>query len=533
MASLHSAAAMGQTQLLVSLLRDGADPDGRDADDLTALHVAAALGQTSAAAILLQAGASPAAAASSGATPLSAAAAAGNDVIVAALLACGCDPEPRDQRGRTPIEIARAHGHELVAAVLERHTLSRAPVTAAAVAEQPQQLAQQDFPASATATAAPSGGRWSTDVSRRSGETYYVNLDSGETAWELPPGAVVEAEEVAAAPAPVAVPDARPVAADLGPRRAHTPTRPARPSLTADTSTNGSGNGRPAPAGAPPTAAAAAQPPESPRQAELPPSPHTVPPPPPPRAGGSPTSQLLSHLSSSHQLSGRQGQQRQPSGAAAAAAVAMTPQLLEQSERQLAREGEHARAREQLEAVESQLNQLVAEKMMLDPLVRRAGGEGTPTAAGGGGGGAQGSGGGSSTGPAGPEHSAPIVLARSSSAALRIDGLAQERGALRQQLESLEEQMEVAAAAAAAEDGGGGRSRQPAPAATAAQGAGRPRRRRGGGGGAGRGGGFSTQAHMFGADLRAVERQDKADVYHLRAVITITIRPPLDCLRLT
>jgi hypothetical protein len=128
------------------------------------------------------------------------------------------------------------------------------------------------------------------------------------------------------------------------------------------------------------------------------------------------------------------------------------------------------------------------------------------------------------------------VLARSSSAALRIDGLAQERGALRQQLESLEEQMEVAAAAAAAaaaEDGGGGRSRQPAPAATAAQGAGRPRRRRGGGGGAGRGGGFSTQAHMFGADLRAVERQDKADVYHLRAVITITIRPPLDCLRLT
>lgn len=111
---LHDAAAAGDVQRLLGLLKAGANPDEQtsDEDAYTAVHLAALKGEAEAVLVLVTAGASVALCAGRDrSTALHLAAGAGHARAVEALLASGADPRAADGPGRTPLHCAAGGGH--------------------------------------------------------------------------------------------------------------------------------------------------------------------------------------------------------------------------------------------------------------------------------------------------------------------------------------------------------------------------------------------------------------------------------------
>jgi ankyrin repeat protein len=123
MTAMQDAARSGDTERLLALLEQGADPDGPDeaeeADGRTPLGAAAAAGQLAAVELLLERGANPDHAGPDGESALYAAAARGLTEVVARLLAePGVDPNRRSERGWGPLTVAAFAGHAPVVRLL-------------------------------------------------------------------------------------------------------------------------------------------------------------------------------------------------------------------------------------------------------------------------------------------------------------------------------------------------------------------------------------------------------------------------------
>lgn len=120
--ALHLAAFFsGSTDAARLLLDAGADVDAEAAEgtDLHPLHSAAAVGHTEIVGLLLDHGATPDAVQVRGFTALHAAAAIGADAMVDRLLRAGADPARVSADGRTPSAMARELGHPETAATLD------------------------------------------------------------------------------------------------------------------------------------------------------------------------------------------------------------------------------------------------------------------------------------------------------------------------------------------------------------------------------------------------------------------------------
>lgn len=120
--ALHLAAFFsGSTDAARVLLDAGADVDAEAAEgtDLHPLHSAAAVGHTEVVGLLLERGAAPDAVQVRGFTALHAAAANGDDAMVDRLLRAGADPGRLSADRRTPSAMARERGHAETAAALD------------------------------------------------------------------------------------------------------------------------------------------------------------------------------------------------------------------------------------------------------------------------------------------------------------------------------------------------------------------------------------------------------------------------------
>src|SRR3954465_15209263 len=116
------AAMRGDTAAVATLLRDGADVNGREGDGMTALHWAADTGNAELARLLLENGAQPAAVTRLGGyTPLHLAAKGGHAQVVRALLDRNADAKATTTTGAAPLHFAAASGSaEAVTLLLDR-----------------------------------------------------------------------------------------------------------------------------------------------------------------------------------------------------------------------------------------------------------------------------------------------------------------------------------------------------------------------------------------------------------------------------
>lgn len=118
---LHLAAFFGHAEIVVRLLRAGADHtvQARSAQGNSALHAAIA-GRLQLAAVtaLLSAGADPAAVDRHGYAPIHLAASRGDRAVAELLLACGADPGVQTRDGKRAADIAMDRGYAEVAAWL-------------------------------------------------------------------------------------------------------------------------------------------------------------------------------------------------------------------------------------------------------------------------------------------------------------------------------------------------------------------------------------------------------------------------------
>lgn len=128
---LRSAAEFGDTKAMQSYLDDGANPNSKDFDGMTALHQACAKAQLDAVRLLLKSGANPNAQTDDGTSPLHMAARFKGDIqsqenaldIARELIAAGADINHRDdaRTGETAIHIAcRVTNIDLFKLLLER-----------------------------------------------------------------------------------------------------------------------------------------------------------------------------------------------------------------------------------------------------------------------------------------------------------------------------------------------------------------------------------------------------------------------------
>ena len=115
---LLEAAAQGNSQASIALLKAGADPNARGLQQRTPLHLATKGGHPSIVAELLDRGADPNVRDLGHATPLQVAAESGDLRIVAALLDAGADANARDPQQRTPLHLATESSHPSVVAEL-------------------------------------------------------------------------------------------------------------------------------------------------------------------------------------------------------------------------------------------------------------------------------------------------------------------------------------------------------------------------------------------------------------------------------
>lgn len=111
---LMLAAASGQPDVVIELLRQLAQANLADKHGRTALWYAAAAGNANAVDALLAAKASAEAADSAGATPLIVAAANGHDLVVASLLKAGARADTTTASGSTALMLAATGGHTVV-----------------------------------------------------------------------------------------------------------------------------------------------------------------------------------------------------------------------------------------------------------------------------------------------------------------------------------------------------------------------------------------------------------------------------------
>ena len=119
---LHEAAAAGDMELAVYLLKQGAAVDVRSAIDAsTPLHVAAHAGRIEVVRLLIAKGADIGARAQGGATPMHMAALAGHAGIVDLLLSHGTDVDVSTNSTSTPLHMAAREGHAGLVELLLRH----------------------------------------------------------------------------------------------------------------------------------------------------------------------------------------------------------------------------------------------------------------------------------------------------------------------------------------------------------------------------------------------------------------------------
>jgi len=115
---LFKAAESGDAGLAAKLLKEGADPNGRDVFGRTPLHLAAEGGYLEVVEILLQHGADLNAKNARGETPLHLAALRGWRDVAYVLLRHGADPNSRNAEGKTPLHLAAKEGHVTVVKIL-------------------------------------------------------------------------------------------------------------------------------------------------------------------------------------------------------------------------------------------------------------------------------------------------------------------------------------------------------------------------------------------------------------------------------
>jgi len=117
---LHWAAKYGQTPIVLVLIKNGADVHATDQDGETALHWAAQNGQIQAALVLIQAKANVKATNHFGDTPLHNAVRRGHTQTALTLIEKGANPNAIDEYGNTPLHLAAKKGYtETVAALIE------------------------------------------------------------------------------------------------------------------------------------------------------------------------------------------------------------------------------------------------------------------------------------------------------------------------------------------------------------------------------------------------------------------------------
>lgn len=107
---LHVASARGHIQMLIFLLKLGADANVRNPDGLSLLHLAAYSGNAHAVSLLLDWGANISAQDNIGATPLHIAALKADELAVLVLMRRGADITIKTKKGLRPIDYARAGG---------------------------------------------------------------------------------------------------------------------------------------------------------------------------------------------------------------------------------------------------------------------------------------------------------------------------------------------------------------------------------------------------------------------------------------
>jgi ankyrin repeat protein len=117
---VHLAAYFGLREAMITLLKDGHDPDAKDGYDRTPLSRAAENGQEAVAKLLLATNAvDPDSKDRNGGTPLSWAAGRGHEAVVKLLLANDAvDPDSKNIFGGTPLSWAARSGHETVLQLL-------------------------------------------------------------------------------------------------------------------------------------------------------------------------------------------------------------------------------------------------------------------------------------------------------------------------------------------------------------------------------------------------------------------------------
>ena len=118
--ALHQSARTGDLNSLRARLREGADPNARDAAGRTALLDAVAAGQIDAARMLLDSGAKANITSSEGRTPLIEAATLGHLEITQVLIHSGADLNIPQRGAGTALETAERNGHNDVAALLRQ-----------------------------------------------------------------------------------------------------------------------------------------------------------------------------------------------------------------------------------------------------------------------------------------------------------------------------------------------------------------------------------------------------------------------------
>jgi len=109
------------------LLHSGADPNGRDANGMTALLYASSEGDPTAALLLIAAGADVNAKDGTGLTPLHDAAACGSREVADVLLASGANVRATSREGLTPAEVASQNHHQALADFLRSREVSPPP----------------------------------------------------------------------------------------------------------------------------------------------------------------------------------------------------------------------------------------------------------------------------------------------------------------------------------------------------------------------------------------------------------------------
>ena len=119
--SLHLAAQLGQKEILLFLLKKGANIDGEQAvvGAYSPLHLALKNQQLECAVILLKAGARVDGRSAEGSSALHYAVQTGKEEVVQAILERSPDLKLVDARGNTPSDLARALGYDKIKGLIE------------------------------------------------------------------------------------------------------------------------------------------------------------------------------------------------------------------------------------------------------------------------------------------------------------------------------------------------------------------------------------------------------------------------------